>query len=413
MPNDRELDDWITGYVEYTESSEAPKLFRKWVAISTVAAALERKVWLEMGLETFYPNLYVILVGPSGSRKGTAMKPAKDIMTEVGIDLTSQSTTKEALAEELATSQQMTDMGDVDSVNEAMVTHSSVTVYNEELAVLFKHNDPDLIMWLTAWHDCEDNWSRSTKTQGSSEIVGVWVNLLGAMTPELVKAYMPETAIGGGLTGRIIFVYAHEKGKIVPLPFQSPEQEKLFGPLVRDLDRISSLKGQFSYTETFLEEWDKWVREEEEKQLFDEPDLDPYVNRRRAHALKLCMILAASEGNKLTLTHGLLKRAVGVLSRVEKTMPNTFSGVGSGQNARTLSNVAQYLAKKGTATKADLLRRFHKDVDDKRQLSEVLGTLEEMEFIEQEVDPNKGEVTYIVDQESKLAQRFPSNGEQG
>lgn len=359
-----------------------------------------------MGLETFYPNLYIILVGPSGSRKGTAMKPAKEIMREVGIDLTSQSTTKEALAEELATSQEMTDMADAENVNEPMITHSSVTVYNEELAVLFKHDDPDLIMWLTSWHDCEDNWSRSTKTQGSSEIVGVWVNLLGAMTPQLVKAYLPETAIGGGLTGRILFIYAHEKGKVVPLPFQSEEQEQLFGPLVRDLDRISGLKGKFSYTESFLETWHDWVIEQEEKNLFDEPDLDPYVNRRRAHLLKLCMVLSASEDNKLTLTEPLFKRSLGVLRRAEKTMGNTFAGVGKGHTAALLSDVARYSATENPVSQTDLLRRFRKELDEKRQLTEVISILEDIGFMEAKRNPAKGEVIYHVDFESELAQRL-------
>ncbi len=411
MPqNERELDDWIRAYLEYTSSSEAPKLFRKWTAISSVAAALERKVWLDMGLETFYPNLYVILVGPSGSRKGTAMKPAKEIMQEVGVQLTAQSTTKEALAEELAHAQQVTDMEGAENVNEAMIAHSSVTIYNEELAVLFKHDDPDLIMWLTNWHDCEDTWNRTTKTQGDSEIIGVWVNLLGAMTPELVKAYLPETAIGGGLTGRIIFVYAHEKGKIVPLPFQSKEEQEMFDPLVRDLDRIHSLKGEFGYTEPFLDAWSEWVREQEQEQLFKDKNLKPYVNRRRSHALKLCMVLAASEGPKLVLTRAILGRCVEVLERVEESMASVFSGVGTSRDAKLLSEIAEHIIEEGEATRSEILRRFYKDIEGKRQFEEIINRLEEMKTIKRAQNPSSGKVKYKVNKQSDSVEQFQRDG---
>lgn len=401
----RKLDDWIEGYLKYTQSSESPRIFREWVAVSSVAAALERKTWLNLGLETFFPNLYIILVGPSGTRKGTSMKPAKDIMDKVGLNLSTQSTTKEALAEQLADAHKIEDMT---SVNDQMYPHSSITVYNEEIAVLFKHNDPDMIMWLTDWHDCHKQWQRDTKTQGDTYIDGVWVNLLGAMTPELVKAYLPETAIGGGLTGRIIFAYSGKKGQINALPFLSEEEAAMEPKLVHDLEAIHALRGEFGYTENFLETWTTWVHEEESKDLFNEKNLDPYVNRRRAHALKLCMILSASENNELVITERLLERADDFLSRVERSMPKVFSGVGSGHNARILSEIAEYLGEQERLTKQEILERFYKDVDDKKHLDSVLGTLEGMSYVSKKVDGQ--DIIYETKDGESLEKQVNNNG---
>ncbi len=51
----RKLNDWIDGFMQYTENSEPPLLFRKWTAISCMAAALQRKVRIEWGTAlTFY-----------------------------------------------------------------------------------------------------------------------------------------------------------------------------------------------------------------------------------------------------------------------------------------------------------------------------------------------------------------------
>ena len=81
MPNQRNLPDWIDGFMLLTENSEPPILFRKWTAIATVAAALQRKVSVDIGISLkFYPNFYIVLVGPSATGKGTAMKYAYDII---------------------------------------------------------------------------------------------------------------------------------------------------------------------------------------------------------------------------------------------------------------------------------------------------------------------------------------------
>ena len=68
----RVLPDWIDGYLDYTANTEPKASYRRWAAISAVAAALQRKCYLVIGSETFYPNLYVILTGPPAARK----KPA-------------------------------------------------------------------------------------------------------------------------------------------------------------------------------------------------------------------------------------------------------------------------------------------------------------------------------------------------
>ena len=72
----RESKDWINTYLAYTDNTEPPHLYKEWVAVSVIASALQRKVFLEWGPMTFYPNMYIILCGPSGkARKSTAMGP--------------------------------------------------------------------------------------------------------------------------------------------------------------------------------------------------------------------------------------------------------------------------------------------------------------------------------------------------
>ena len=95
----RNLPDWLDGFLKYTETVETASIYRKWVGIMCLSSALQRKVKVDWGVGLkFYPNFYIILVGKSAAGKGTAMRPALDIMKEIsGIQLSAQATSLQAL----------------------------------------------------------------------------------------------------------------------------------------------------------------------------------------------------------------------------------------------------------------------------------------------------------------------------
>ena len=99
----RKCSNWISSLLDYVEDTESPRTFWVWSAISTVANALQRKVWLPFGLDTLYPNLYILLVAPPGRcRKGAPIGFSKRILTEIGVPVFVDSPTKRALTKELA-----------------------------------------------------------------------------------------------------------------------------------------------------------------------------------------------------------------------------------------------------------------------------------------------------------------------
>ena len=102
MSDERHLDDWLEGFLKFTFNSEPPRMFRLWTAISVVAACLQRKCVLHWGSLDFYPNMYVVLVAPSGkARKGTAMIPGLKLLREMGVKLASNYVTRQALISDL------------------------------------------------------------------------------------------------------------------------------------------------------------------------------------------------------------------------------------------------------------------------------------------------------------------------
>lgn len=226
----RTLPNWIESYMEYTENTEPPRKFRQWMALSTLASVLQRKCVLHWGTETFYPNMYIVLVGPPAARKGTAMRAGREFLDNLGISVASDESSRQKLIKTLQESG-VADQDDDGSIN----WHSSLTIHSSELTVFLGYGARELLSMLCKWYDCEARYTYDTHARGKEEVPNVWVHLLGATTPGQLRASLPEDAVGSGFTSRVVFVYEEKKEKTVRKPDLSPEQVRIGELLEQDL----------------------------------------------------------------------------------------------------------------------------------------------------------------------------------
>jgi len=210
----REISDWLSGYLTYTENSEPPLSYHQWCGLSMIAGALQRKVSLKWGFEKIHPNLFVVLVGPSGkARKGVAIGIAKSMLVQVpGIAVSPEATTREAVIS--AMKRAITNYQDPE--DNAIKFHCSLTAFSEELSVFLGQNDIKFLANLTDWYDSKDSWSYETVGRGRDSLQGLCFNLLGATAPDWLQSMLPQEAVGGGFTSRIIFVVEDKKEKLSP-----------------------------------------------------------------------------------------------------------------------------------------------------------------------------------------------------
>ena len=366
--------NWIDTYLRYTDDSEPPRLFREWCAVSVVAAALQRKCWLEWGTTVFYPNLYVVLTAPAGkARKGTAMSPARKFINHMNIPLAAEAVTREALIRTLKEAETITP-----APSGVGIIHSSLTVFSPELTVFLGYNNTQLMSDLTDWFDCSEKWVYRTKTAGTDDITGIFINLLGATTPDLIRSTLPLDAIGGGLTSRMIFVYEEKKGKIVPFPFVSEEMKQLENQLRLRIEEIYLLKGRFSFTREFLSAWGDWYTAQEGRNPFGNHFIrafDGYVERRPTQVLKLSMIMNASRGGNMTLDACDLARAVDLLERTEVKMPRAFGGIGGSTTAQLTYRILEYLQASPSGAPTSTIMRLFLYEGSSEEISEALNHL--------------------------------------
>lgn len=375
----RNIPDWIEGYLAYTEDSEPPQLFKEWCAVSVIAAALQRKCRLEWGTTVFYPNLYIVLTAPAGkARKGTAMAPARKFIDRIGIPLAAEAVTREALIRTLKESESVL------STETGIIVHSSLTVFSPELTVFLGYNNTQLMSDLTDWFDCSEKWVYRTKTAGTDDISGVFINLLGATTPDLIRSTLPLDAIGGGLTSRMIFVFEEKKGKIVPFPFVSEETRKLETKLYYDIECINMLQGQFKFTKEFLSHWGDWYTAQEGKNPFGanyNKAFDGYIERRPTQVLKLSMVMNASRTDEMVLDEPDLARAIDLLERTEKKMPRAFGGIGMSQNAQLTYAISELIARSPNGVTISDIMRAHTFNGTTSDISDALDILVQSKMI--------------------------------
>ncbi len=378
--SERHLSDWLAGFMQLTENSEPPILFRKWAGISTIAAALQRKVKIELGLSlTIYPNFYIVLVGPSATGKGTAMKYASDIITQVpSIRLSAQATSLQALIRRM----KETNLTDFDLESNRQIFHSSMTIFSNEFTVFLGYHNQELIAALCDWYDCHERWTYDTIKRDKEEIVGVWVNLLAGTTPDNIQSSLPMEAIGGGLTSRIIFVNEEKRHKLVIFPSATPAELELQQMLIHDLEQIALMSGNFHFTTDGMKFYADWCIESASTPPFRDRKFDGYNGRRRNHILSLCMVCSASHSDSMIITKDDVERAAQLLAEVEVKMGTVFRGIGKSDISGLVNDAIIFLENSSTPDVPlfQFARRFEGDAD-KVMLDRLLYTLEAMKYI--------------------------------
>lgn len=393
MPSSRRLPDWLNAYLKFVENSEPPISYHVWTALSTIAAALARKVVLPWGLYDLYPNFYVILVGPPGNRKGTAMKVGKRMLRELGIKLASDCVTRARLIEELEANRIPY------GPPEKLIETCSLSIFSEELVVLLGDKNPDMISTLCDLYDCPEVWDYATKNKGVNLLQNVYLNIIGATTPQLLKSRITADAVGGGLTSRVIVVNERQKAKTVALPFLTEEEMKLHEDLLHDLDQIRQLEGRFVFSTTAIKLYADWYEDPRSATAVDDPRFDGYNSRRATHLRKLCMLVSASRSNELVIRSKDFQRSLALLESVEDKMLGAFHGVGTSDQAKLLSDVIEFLMMHGTLTWRQILDRFKYDASS-TVLKEVLNTLNDLGVCSCTINPlSSNTYTYMPKKE--------------
>ena len=337
----RKLGSWIESFLEYTEILPSPVILRRWAAISYVAAALERKVWVRTMGSDLYPHLYTFLVGPPGVGKGVAIAAGERLIREVPeLRIGPTDMTSAALIDALN-----------ESARQVVLLHNpqpfaqfnSMFIISREMGVFLPAWEGSLLNNLT---DIYDGFTIEQKRRGKDlviKIVNPQINLLAACTPSYLNETMPQGAWDQGFVSRSILVYSGDK--VLPDLFAedilSDLRLSLRDDLLHDLKTIAKEYGRLSFSKDAVAAIQAWVKGD----CKPEPDhvrLKSYCARRLAHLLKLCMVSSLSRRSDMLITLDDYAEAFNWLMEAEAYMPDIFRAMVAGGDSIAMEEAWNY-----------------------------------------------------------------------
>jgi hypothetical protein len=363
--------------VKLNENTEPAKIFDVWTAYSVIASALRRKVSLQLGRLVYYPNIYLVFVAEPGvARKTQAIKYGVDFLNTIpDIRLSADSATKEAMTDDIENSGM-----DELLIDGTQYRHSSLNIISKEFESFLgqKKENTRMLTALTDLFDCPDEWSSRTRHGTSNKIIRPWLNLLAATTPDSLASSLPASAVGGGLTSRILFLWADKKKKSVAIPFMTPEEVKLKELLEKDLYQISRLSGSYIMTADCIKRWTEWYdtydEDESGNRICTDKSFSGWYSRKPTYIIKVGILRATAESNDLVIQWRHIQEATEAIREVELLMGNAFKAIGKSEITAEVDNVMQIVRTYRWISEKQLMTIVWRDIDSSK-FENVMGTL--------------------------------------
>lgn len=385
--------NYLKGFERLLERTEVPERFTLWAGIASLLAALERRVFINQGIYTIYPNFYIILVAASGQKKSTAINTAARLLQRLSPkpNTISQKITPEALVSALKVVQ-------TTESSKVFEEESGGIVIADELATFLDKNSLErgLGPMLTELYDCKD-YEYQTKARGIELLKDPYLSLLGGTTVELIKNCLPKDAIGGGFTSRTIFIYEERQPEPVAWIEYDEELIELEQELVNYLQRVMELKGPVVVSpeakKFFIQDYNDRHKAGDFRA---DPLLRSYENRRHAHLFKVAMALMVAESPRLNLELQDIRSAKVILEEAEEYMPRVVKLIAATETGAAGSMVMSYIDSKCNGkidyvTRRDLVRFFSNQFDSV-EITKFIETLVKAERIK--IDTVDGSLVY-------------------
>lgn len=332
---------FLSDYRDYASGNESPPTYHLFSSLVALSSIISRRVWVDMGHFTLYPNLYVVLVGPPGIKKSTAISIAKGLLYALkNVPFSGECTSKEKLVLDMVAEERT-----IDGLPErfaSKVKYSPITVMASELSEFFSISGDGMVGFLTDVFDINFPYEHKTKNKGSVIIHGPYLNILAGTTPSWMTTYLRGDIITGGFTRRCLFIYETERQQRIAFPKITDENRRAWASVFAAAERIRVLKGEFAWDEEARAFYTHWY--ETYKSPAD-PNTVGYYETKHVQLIKLAMLHAISEREELVIRKDNLIAGLGYLELIESNLGRVFEGMGRNELASVATKILELIRK--------------------------------------------------------------------
>ena len=303
---------WLYHYL--TGQSEIPRGYHGWASLSLIAALAEKRVWFEKFKGSkLYPNIYTLLIGPSGIGKGGAIGHAMRILKAADLDpplnIYRGSTTHAHLEDVLGKPIIVED--------EYVYPPSQLWLIMDELA----NNLGDtklaerFIKMMTELFTGDYDISGGTRTHGSRKIESPCVNWFAGTTVDWLFDAISRKEVFSGFTARVFFCFRKFIDTRHAQPSVPDNYDDVLGRLINKIRAIHLTEGPFCFADKTQAIKDKWYMTRPVPK--DEGMLAAW-KRGDDLVIKLCMIFSLADSTDLIIKPHHFMRA-------KSTFDNAFN----------------------------------------------------------------------------------------
>lgn len=392
--------DWLSHTVEVYSEYESPKRFYYWSCLAAVSAILKDQVYFDRYLYQLYPNIFVLLFGPSAIKKGPPIALAKAIVSRVNnTRIINGRASVEAIIKELSVAQQ--------GPGKPILKDSCGFIVSSELssAIIGSSASLDILTDLADRIFNDEEWTHRTKGEGSIVIKNPTLTWISGTNDALFREFVPEKNIKGGLIGRT-FVISESKGEVTNSlmfpPKIMPDRDKI----ADGVRHLANLKGPFKMDDKVRKSFDNWyiAFKEKMKELDDDTGT---LGRTDDNILKIAMLVSCARRGDLEITLDDIKEGMTEVISLYSPTKKIMDGVkkAPADIHQKTGIVLRHLANmEGLSdTMVNILRKFtlqlnHEDLDN------IVTLLERQKVLK--VLRNGNEIIYSLDGENENVREY-------
>jgi hypothetical protein len=335
--------------------SEIPSEYHFWSSLSIVAALAEDHIWFEKFKgEKLYPNLYMILVGPSGLGKGGAISQAIRVAdSAVYVNRYRGKLTYAHLIDKLGKASK-------DEWGRLVIANPRLFLVADELRNSVGTNQQlvtELIALLTELYTASGyTLQTGTRTHGSIDITNPVVNCLFGSTEDWLRFVITKDIAQSGFTARTCFVFGkYDFEKKCPRIIYPDDYEEVYEHIKWRLWMMQNIRGRCVMTskaEALEDEWYITRPNPSEEAL--------YSTWKRNHdlMLKFAMLMSLADKGDLVICHRHLKNAKDMVDVVNGHTMKLIEMANETWETKPSNDIIDYIKEKGTVKHSDALRYF-------------------------------------------------------
>jgi hypothetical protein len=378
---------WFERYLEWTRDHESPAQFHFGAAVAAISAVLGRRPRIAWEARVTYANLFVLLVGPTGSRKGSAIDRAVRLISSAvparDLHVLPSEGTHQGFAHRLR-------LRHSDPLNSRGWSDGLIIAPEFSVLISRDQNKSDLVKWFTDWYDSPDVWERALRGEEDFRLENVCVSVLGGSNIEWLRT-MPKDSVTGGFMPRFLIFDAEDKRSWIARPkFDLVTEGNLIDSLRTNL---SELADTMDFTPEACEYLDHWYEVELKAQYEATSDekIRAWLARKQAAAMKLAVVWQLTDGgDRAHVTMEYLKKARGIVDWGDHAVVSVYGALGVTPEGEVSEAVLLYVDRNGGRAPMKGIIRAFRGAFSRTRIKEACATLQAAGILRLDANPIEG-----------------------